>query len=83
MPKRTSKQKSPAAPEPKEKERETSTLIGVRIKQSRYQLLQECLKDMVAKNPYLRGGFSEVDLIRALVDEFLVKQGKLKHEDIE
>ena len=81
MSKRTRVKQTPAAPDREPKE--ASTLIGVRIKNSRYKLLQESLRDMVAKNPYLRGGFSEVDLIRALVDEFLVKQGKLKHEDIE
>ncbi len=58
--------------------REASTIVGVRLKNSRYKLLLETVEEMAAENPYIRGGFTHVDLIRSLVDEFLVKQGKLK-----
>ena len=66
---------------PKKKETETSEpskIVGVRIKVSRYKMLQEVVEEMAKENPYIRDGFTEVDLIRALVDEFLTKRGKLK-----
>ena len=65
------------------KAKEKSAVIFLRVKESRYKLLQECLADMVAKNPLLdSGGFSEIDLVRSLVDRFLVEQGKLKKDDL-
>jgi hypothetical protein len=55
---------------------------AVRIKMSRFRLLQEIVGEMVAKNPLLRGKYTETDLIRAVVDDYLVKQGKLKAKEI-
>lgn len=68
----------PPKPAKQKEAREASTVVGVRLKNSRYKLLIETVEDMAAKNPLIRGGFTHVDLIRSLVDEFLVKQGKLK-----
>lgn len=62
----------------KKRDSEPSQIVGVRIKVSRYKMLQEVVAEMAEENPYIREGFSEVDLIRALVDEFLTKRGKLK-----
>jgi hypothetical protein len=62
----------------KKRDSEPSQIVGVRIKVSRYKMLQEVVAEMGEENPYIRDGFSEVDLIRALIDEFLTKRGKLK-----
>jgi len=70
-----------------EKKRTRATLkdtesTAVRIKMSRFRLLEEIVGEMVAKNPLLRGKYTETDLIRAVIDDYLVKQGKLKAKEI-
>ena len=64
------------AKKPKAEEREPSEVVFLRIKVSRYKMLQEVLEEMRAANPL--GDYTEIGVIRNLVDEFLVKRGKLK-----
>lgn len=61
---------------------ETDKSIAVRIKVSRYQLIEELIADMVAKNPILRGALTPERLIRSFIDDRLVKEGKLKAKEL-
>ena len=63
---------------PKATGREASKAIGLRIKLSRYRLLQEALEEMYQENPMLRNEFTEVALFRYLLDRWLIERGKLK-----
>jgi hypothetical protein len=57
-------------------EKEPSEIVFLRIKRSRYKMLLEVLEEMRAENPL--GEYTDIGVIRNLVDEFLVKRGKLK-----
>jgi hypothetical protein len=61
---------------------ETDKSIAVRIKVSRYKLIEELIADMVAKNPILRGAITPERLIRSIIDDRLVKEGKLKAKEL-
>ena len=49
-----------------------SHLVGVRVKNDRYDKLEAVAKRMADKLPY--GTFTVSDLIRKLIDDFLEKQ---------